>query len=98
MSDDIVAIVTMDVKVEGSTWNGVHYVTLYDRRRDRFCVDLTVPASRVKVALAKDPLPVVALRGETLALLEQAEVTGDTVQLLRRYRIEPSQCEWSTPR
>jgi len=96
VSNDIVAIVTMDVKVDADTWSGIHYVTLYDRRRDRICVDLAVPAARVKVALAKDPLPVVALRGDTLALLEQAEnAAGDPVQLLRRYRIEPSRCEWS---
>ena len=95
VSDDILAIVTMDVQVDGNTWSGVHYVTLYDRRRERICVDLAVPAARVKVALMKDPLPIVALRGDTLALLEQAERAGDPVQLLRRYRIEPSQCEWS---
>jgi hypothetical protein len=96
VSDDIVAIVTMDVKVDGDVWSGVHYVTLYDRRRDRLCVDLPVPASRIKVAMGKDPLPHVALRGDTLALLEQAENTaGDPIQLLRRYRIEPSQCAWS---
>jgi hypothetical protein len=96
VSNDIVAIVTMDVKVDADTWSGIHYVTLYDRRRDRLCVDLAVPAARMKVALAKDPLPVVALRGDTLALLEQAEnAAGDPVHLLRRYRIEPSRCEWS---
>ena len=50
----------------------------------------------LKVALLKDPLPVVALRGDTLALLEQAEnAAGDPVHLLRRYRIESSRCEWS---
>jgi len=48
------------------------------------------------VALMKDPLPIVALRGDTLVLLEQAvDQGGDPVQLLRRYRIEPSQCDWS---
>jgi hypothetical protein len=96
VSNDIVAVVTMDVKVEGDTWSGTHYVTLYDRRRDRLCVDLPVPASRMKVAMGKDPLPHVALRGDTLALLEQAESpAGDPIHLLRRYRIEPSQCAWS---
>lgn len=95
VSDDIVAIVTMDVKVDADRWSGIHYISLYDRRRDRVCVDLAVPASRVKVALARDPLPVVALRGDTLALLEQAETAvGEPVQLLRRYRIEPADCEW----
>ncbi|MGH8523872.1 MAG: hypothetical protein ACREXY_06545 [Gammaproteobacteria bacterium] len=97
ISDDIVAIVTMDVKVDADMWSGIHFVTLYDRRRDRLCVDLPVPASRVKVAMGKDPLPHVALRGDTLALLEQAEsATGDPIHLLRRYRIEPSQCAWRT--
>ena len=96
VSGDIVAIVTIDVKVDGDMWSGVHHITLLDRRRDRLCVDLAVPASRVKVALMKDQLPIVALRGDTLALLEQAEsAAGDPVQLVRRYRIEPSQCEWS---
>lgn len=97
VSEDIVAVVTMDVKVDGDTWSGIHHVTLYDHRRSRFCVDLPVPASRLKVALGKDPLPIVALRGDTLALIEQASAAGgDPVQILRRYRIEPSQCEWSS--
>ena len=96
VSPDIVAIVTMDVKVDADKWTGVHFVTLYDRRRDRVCVDLEVPASRVPVALAKDPLPIVALRGDTLALLELTETpTGDPTQTLRRYRIDPSSCEWT---
>lgn len=96
VSEDIMAVVTMDVKVEGDMWSGIHHVTLYDHRRDRVCADLLVPASRLKVALARDPLPVVAVRGNTLALLEQAEdATGVPIQLLRRYRIEPSRCEWS---
>ena len=95
VSGGILAIVMMDVKVEGEQWNAVHHVTLYDSRREQVCADLPVPASRTKVALGKDPLPVVALRGDTLALLEQAEdATGDPVQLLRRHRIEPSQCAW----
>ena len=95
VSDDIIAAVTMDVKVEGDKWSGIHYVTLYDGRRNRACVDLEVPASRLKGALGRDPLPPVALRGDTLALLEQAESqAGDPVHVLRRYRIEPSQCEW----
>ena len=94
--DDIIAIVTMDVKVDADKWSAVHYVTLFDFRRNRVCADLEVPASRVKVALLKDPLPIVALRGDTLALLEQVvNQAGDPVQLLRRYRIEPSQCDWS---
>lgn len=95
VSNDIVAIVTMDVKVEGDTWHAIHHVTLYDRRRDRLCVDLPVPASRTKVTMGKDPLPHVALRGDTLALLEQVEnPAGDPVHLLRRYRIEPAECVW----
>ena len=96
VSDDIVGIVTMDVKVDADKWSGIHYLTLYDNRRNRVCADVQVPASRVKVALMKDPLPIVALRGDTLVLLEQAvDQGGDPVQLLRRYRIEPSQCDWS---
>lgn len=95
VSGDILAIVMVDVKVEGEEWNAVHHVTLYDARREQVCADLPVPASRLKVTLAKDPLPVVALRGDTLALLEQAESAGgDPIQLLRWFRIEPSQCEW----
>ena len=93
---DVVAIVTMDVKVDGDMWSGVHFVTLYDPRRELVCADLLVPASRLQVAMGKDPLPHVALRGDTLALLEQAEnAAGDPIHLLRRYRIEPSQCAWS---
>jgi hypothetical protein len=96
VSDDIVGILTMDVKVDADKWSGTHYLTLYDRRRKRVCVDVPVPAARIKVALMKDPLPIVALRADTLALLEQAvNEAGDPVQLLRRYRIEPSRCEWS---
>jgi hypothetical protein len=95
VSADIVAIVTVDAKVASQQWSGVHYLTLYDHRRNRVCSDVPVPASQMKVALL-DPLPVVALRGDTLALLEQAlNQAGDPVQLLRRYRIEPSQCAWT---
>ena len=96
VSSDIVAIVTMDVKVEGEMWSGVHHVTLYDHRRDRLCVDLPVPASRTRITMGRDPLPHVAVRGDTLALLEQAESpAGDPIHLLRRYRIEPALCAWS---
>ena len=92
---DIVAIVTMDIKVDGETWSAIHHVTLYDHRRERVCADLPIPASRVKVAAGRDPLPPVTIRGDTVALLEQAESSsGDPIQLLRRYRIEPAQCEW----
>jgi hypothetical protein len=96
VSADIVGIVTVDIKVAAEQWSGVHYVTLYDHRRNRVCADLPVPASEMKVALMKDPLPIVALRGDALVLLEQAvNQAGDPVQLLRRYRIEPSQCAWT---
>jgi hypothetical protein len=92
---DVVAIVTMDIKVAGDMWSAIHHVTLYDHRRERICADLAVPASRVKVAAGRDPLPPVAVRGDTLALLELSEsASGDPIQLLRRYRIEPAQCEW----
>jgi hypothetical protein len=95
ISTDVIGIVTMDPKVDADTWSAIHHVTLYDRRRNRVCVDVEVPASRVKVALM-DPLPIVALRGDTLALLEQVvNQAGDPVQLLRRYRIEPSRCDWT---
>lgn len=95
VSGDVVAVVTMDVSVEGDMWSGTHHVTLYDRRRNRVCADLEVPATRLKVAFGKDPLPSVAIRGDTIALLEPAESpAGDPVHLLRRYRIEPSQCDW----
>jgi|GEM_PF-2288062 len=95
VSADIVGIVTVDAKVTSEQWSGVHYLTLYDHRRNRVCADVPVPASQIKVALM-DPLPIVALHGDILALLEQAvDQAGDPVQLLRRYRIEPSQCAWT---
>jgi hypothetical protein len=96
VSEDVIAIVTRDVNVDADKWRAQHHVTLYDRRRNRLCVDLEVPASHVSVALMKDPLPIVALRGDTLALLEQVVTqSGDPVQLLRRYRLEPSRCNWN---
>ena len=96
ITPDIVALVTRDVKVESDKWYTVHYVTLYDHRRNTACPDLEVPASRLKVALLRDPFPIVALRGDTLALLEQSETAdAEPIQLLRRYRIEPDRCQWS---
>jgi hypothetical protein len=96
ISSDIVGIVTMDVKVDGEKWSGTHFLTLYDHRRDRVCADVPIPASRLSVVLMKDPLPVVAIRDDALVLLEQgANQAGDPIQLLRRYQIEPSRCDWS---
>lgn len=95
VTDDVLAIVTMDAKVDGNQWSAVHHLSLYDRRRERVCADIPVPASRTKVALMKDPLPVVAIRRDTLALLEPSEdAAGAPIPLIRRFRIEYSQCEW----
>jgi hypothetical protein len=94
LSGDVIGIVTVDFKVDADKWSGTHYLTLYDHRRDRVCADVSIPASRLNVSLM-DPLPIVAFRGDTLALLEQtANQAGDPIQLLRRYRIDPSRCDW----
>lgn len=96
VTDDVLAIVTMDPKVDGNEWSAVHYLTLYDRRRERVCADLLIPASRTKVAMGREPLPHVSLRRDTLALLEPSEdAAGTPMQLIRRFRIEHAQCEWS---
>ena len=95
VTDDVLAIVTMDAKVDGNQWSAVHHLSLYDRRRERVCADLPVPASRTRVVLMKEPLPVVAIRRDTLTLLEPSEdAAGTPIQLMRRFRIEHSQCEW----
>lgn len=94
VASDVIGVVTMDAKVEGQEWHALHHLTLYDQRTGRVCPDLPIPAAHAKGALMKDPLPIVAIRGDTLALLERV---GNGTVVLRRFRVQPTACaDWRT--
>jgi hypothetical protein len=92
VTPDLVAVVTVDVTVEDQRWALAFHLTLVDHRQSRACVDVAVPASRTPVG-GLDPKPVVALRGDRLAVIEYVpDRAGDQVPTISRYRIAPEAC------
>lgn len=88
----MIAVVTLDVTVDGQMWSLAYHLTLVDHRQSRACVDVVVPASRTPVA-NQDPRPVIALLGDLLTVLEYAlDPADDPVPSIRRYRIAPEAC------
>jgi hypothetical protein len=92
VTPDLVALVTVDVTVEGQMWAVAFHLTLVDRRQSRACVDIALPASRTPVDV-RDPKPVVSLRGDRLTVLEYvSDRAGEQVPMISRYRIAPDAC------
>lgn len=87
----LLALVTVDWEVVNGRVVGDHYLSLVDPPRRRSCVDARVPAPR-------DPLPALAVRGDTLFVLEQRVTAGvRAVTRVRLYRILPEDCTWRSP-
>jgi hypothetical protein len=96
VSDEVLAILTMDVTLEKDLWNATHHLTLFDYGRNRVCPDLAIPATRQMVSMG-DGLSKAAVRGDTLVLLEPSpDANGEPVPTLRRFRIDRAQCPWTS--
>jgi hypothetical protein len=84
----VLALVTFDPTVVKGRFSGVYHVTLVNVAQRKICPDIPVDAP-------SDPLPRVGLDGTTLVLVQQAETRdGDMATAIRRFRIDPTACEW----
>ena len=85
----VLALVTFDPTVVKGRFSGVYHVTLVNVGQRRICPDTPLDAP-------SDPLPRVALDGTTLVLVQQADTRdGEVATAIRRFRIDPSACEWA---
>jgi hypothetical protein len=85
----VLALVTFDPTLVKGRFSGVYHVTLVNVAQRRICPDLPLDAP-------SDPLPRVALDGTTLVLIQQGDTRdGDIATAIRRFRIDPSACEWA---
>ncbi|MEO7362384.1 MAG: hypothetical protein ABI120_18780 [Gemmatimonadaceae bacterium] len=88
ISPDIVALITLDPTLEKGVFFGTHYLTLVDVRTKRICPDILAP-------IPTDPMPRLGITGDTLVVLEQgSDRSGELVNSLRRFKIDPKQCAW----
>ena len=93
MTSSMLVLVTKDVAVANDSQTVVHHVTVVDLQRRRACPDLAIPSSRGRVSM-RDPHPPVAVRGDTLVILDDVpDSRGEPGPALRRFRIEPARCE-----
>jgi hypothetical protein len=84
----VLALVTFDPTLVKGRFTAVYHVTLVNVAQRRICPDIPVDAPH-------DPLPRVALDGTTLVLVQQADTpSGDVGTAVRRFRIDPTACEW----
>jgi len=63
------------------------YLSVTDPRSGLTCPDARVPGP-------EDPVPVLALRGDTLLVLTHEIREADAVALIRKYLIQTSECRW----
>ena len=84
----MLALVTVDARVEQGRIVGESFLSVIDRGRRRSCVDAPIPGPR-------EPLPRVAFRGDTLFVITQ-DVTPDdrVVTAIDLYRIATNACRW----
>lgn len=90
-------ILTMDVDMdwEKNATSRRYYLSLFDASRNRACVDTPIPAVQDTISF-RDAQPVVAISGNTLVILQQdMDKQGESVAMLHRYRIDPTQCAWT---
>lgn len=93
----MLGILTMDVDMdwEKNATSRRYYLSLFDASRNRACVDNPIPAVRDTISF-RDALPVVAVSANTLVILQQdVGKQGESVAMLHRYRIDPTQCAWT---
>lgn len=84
----LLALVTVDATLGKTDLIGSFHVSILDVVQRRGCMDAPVPA-------APDPLPSLAIAGDTLVVLQQGEDTaGEPATWIQRYRIDVSGCRW----
>ena len=93
LSSGRLALLTSDGNLmgKGGRFEGTYHVTIVDVAGKRVCPEVPVPVQR-------NPLPwAVALRGNTLVVLEQGDDgKGEAVTMLRRFTIDDTACTWVT--
>ncbi len=88
MAPHVLVLGTMDGEFDGKTFVGTYSVTVIDLEHRRVCPDLEVPAPR-------DPLPRIAVQGDTVAVVQQGvDSSGQQVAAIRRFRIRTDGCDW----
>jgi hypothetical protein len=88
LSSGEIAMVHLDVRLEGRQITADGFVSILSRDLTRACVD-------IPLALSKDGRPAVGFRGDTLVVVEQRIVSSErAVSYARSYRLDPSGCEW----
>lgn len=84
----VLGLVTLDGQLEQAGFVGTFSLTVIDLDRRRVCPDIAVPAPR-------DPLPRIALAGDTLVVLEQGEdARGQPMSMIRRFLVRTEGCDW----
>jgi 6-bladed beta-propeller len=97
VAPSVLGLLTLDLRFEPEkkTQEGWYYLTLVDLARRRVCVDLDFPSSHVTIG-TKDPLPRVAIAGDTLVVLVQGvDAQGRSATYIHRFRIDPARCAWA---
>jgi hypothetical protein len=88
MAPGALVLGTMDGEFDGKTFVGTYSVTVIDLERRRVCADLEVPAPR-------DPLPRIAVRGDTIVVVQQGiDSSGQQAAAIRRFQIRTVGCDW----
>ncbi|HEX6940667.1 MAG TPA: 6-bladed beta-propeller [Longimicrobiales bacterium] len=82
------ALVSLDYQWIDNRPQGTNYLSLVDLERRRSCPDAVIPGP-------VDPVPRVALRGDTLfVLVQDVDAAGRAYSTIRAYAVDSSSCGW----